>query len=51
MPYEWDEKKNKLNIEKHFVDFEDAKKIFDDHNRIDAIDDRKDYGEVILISI
>ena len=28
--YEWDEKKNKSNIEKHSIDFEEATKVFDD---------------------
>ena len=28
--FEWDENKNKLNIEKHGVSFEEASKAFDD---------------------
>ena len=37
--FEWDEKKNKLNIEKHGVSFSDAKKVFDDPNRITLFDE------------
>jgi uncharacterized DUF497 family protein len=29
MKFEWDESKNQINIEKHGIDFEDAKGIFD----------------------
>jgi uncharacterized DUF497 family protein len=28
MQFDWDQIKNQLNIEKHFVDFEDAKELF-----------------------
>lgn len=42
--FEWDEKKNQLNIEKHKLQFESAKELF--NNRIDVIlDDRIDYKE------
>ncbi len=45
MKFEWDENKNKKNIDKHGIDFNDALTIFDDDDRIEAIDDRNDYGE------
>ena len=45
MLFEWDENKNRLNIEKHGIDFNDAITIFDDDDRIEASDDRNDYGE------
>ncbi|MFT3929342.1 MAG: BrnT family toxin [Spongiibacteraceae bacterium] len=45
MLFEWDETKNKRNIEKHGIDFNDAITIFDDDDRIEAIDARNDYGE------
>lgn len=35
--FEWDEKKNKTNEEKHGISFEDARKVFDDPNRIQYI--------------
>lgn len=34
MYFEWDEKKNKINLEKHGILFEDAVKVFDDTDKI-----------------
>lgn len=45
MLFEWDEAKNKRNLEKHGIDFNDAITIFDDDDRIEAVDGRNDYGE------
>ena len=45
MLFEWDEVKNMSNIDKHGIDFSDAVTIFDDSDRIEAIDDRNNYGE------
>ena len=45
MKFEWDENKNKKNMDKHGIDFNDALTIFDDDNRIEAVDDRQDYEE------
>lgn len=45
MKYTWDENKRKINLNKHGVDFTAAIEIFHDKNRIETIDDRKDYGE------
>ncbi|MEM5546334.1 BrnT family toxin [Pseudoalteromonas fuliginea] len=45
MLFEWDDNKNSKNIDKHGIDFNDAVTIFDDDERIEAIDDRNDYGE------
>lgn len=45
MLFEWDENKNQKNIEKHGIDFNDAITIFDDDDRIEAVDGRNDYGE------
>ena len=50
MEFEWDEKKNQSNIEKHGIDFNYAKNIFNSI-RVTAIDARKDYGEIRKISI
>ncbi len=47
---EWDEAKNRLNTEKHGVDFETACRIFDEPV-VTVTDDRFDYGEVRKISI
>lgn len=50
MKFEWDEAKNKSNVEKHGVSFETACKIFQYplYNRTDT---RFDYGEIRTISI
>lgn len=45
MLFEWDENKNQKNLDKHGIDFNDAIAIFDDDERIEAIDDRNEYGE------
>ena len=45
MLFEWDEVKNMSNIDKHGIDFNDAITIFDDDDRIEAVDDRNAYGE------
>ena len=37
--FEWDENKNKQNIEKHGVSFVDAKKVFDDPDRLTLFDE------------
>ncbi len=43
--FEWDEKKNTSNKEKHRIAFEDAKGVFDDKKRIQYIPPRNLYGE------
>ena len=50
MIFEWDEEKNKKNILKHKVGFEEAGLIFNGLT-LTIIDSRKDYGEVREISI
>jgi len=45
MSFEWDENKNKSNIEKHGINFNDAKEVFNDPKRKISQDNRKDYGE------
>jgi uncharacterized DUF497 family protein len=42
--FEWDPAKNKANIAKHEIDFNDAKAIFDRYT-VEMEDTRKDYGE------
>lgn len=44
MRFEWDEHKNKSNIEKHDIDFHDAALIFSAPMSVIS-DDRYDYGE------
>jgi uncharacterized DUF497 family protein len=50
MEFEWDESKNKINIEKHGIDFNDAKEVF--NKPILAKEDtRFQYGERRWIAI
>ena len=51
MEYEWDENKNKINQEKHGIDFLDAVQVFLDPNRMEMVDDRKEYGETRYLTI
>lgn len=50
MDFEWDEEKNRQNIAKHGVSFEQAKTIFDRFT-VDIIDDRFHYGEIREVSL
>jgi len=45
MKVEWDTANAALNLQKHGVSFEEAAHVFNDFGRIDAYDDREDYGE------
>ncbi len=44
MKFEWDEKKNKDNIKKHGIDFNDASLIFN-APLLSKLDTKKNYGE------
>lgn len=44
MRFEWDERKNLLNIRNHKIDFRDVPQVFQGVVLID-LDDREDYGE------
>ncbi|MGB5769955.1 MAG: BrnT family toxin [Crocosphaera sp.] len=50
MEFEWDDQKNKINIEKHGIDFNFAKEVFS-VVWISKPDNRKDYGEERLIAL
>ena len=50
MKFDWDEKKNELNIYRHGIDFNDVPEIFNGP-MIVKIDDRIDYGEDRFIGI
>jgi len=45
MQFEWDENKNKSNIKKHKVRFEDAVPVFFDKNAVTFEDNRFDYPD------
>jgi uncharacterized protein len=48
--FEWDGRKNRENIRKHGLDFEDAREMFD-HPMLIRPDTREDYGEERWIGI
>jgi hypothetical protein len=50
MRYSWDEDKNRNNLERHGIDFDDAKRIFEGPT-VERIDDRFDYNEVRVYAI
>ena len=50
MYFEWNEAKNRANIRKHGIDFNDVKDMFN-HPMLTFVDDREDYGEERWISI
>lgn len=50
MEFEWDEEKNRANLEKHGISFDEAKHIFNGPI-LTRVDDRRDYGEVQEISL
>ena len=51
MKFEWSEKKNRLNIQKHQVSFEEAKEVFLDPMHISKLDFRFDYFEERWITL
>lgn len=51
MKVEWDGKKNKENILKHGVPFDEAKEILDDPFHVSILDKRFDYTEERWISL
>jgi len=51
MHVEWNENKNKENIKKHGISFEEAKDVFDDPFHISTMDRRFDYFEERWITI
>ncbi|MFC1570009.1 BrnT family toxin [bacterium] len=50
MTFEWDDKKNQSNFEKHGICFEDVCEVFK-YPRFTILDDRIDYSETRYISI
>ena len=45
MQFEWDADKAISNLKKHKIAFEDALYVFADFQRIEALDNRQNYGE------
>jgi uncharacterized DUF497 family protein len=50
MRFEWDEEKNRINIQKHGIDFRDVPEIFL-HPMLVCLDERQDYGEDRWVSL
>ncbi|MFB4392208.1 MULTISPECIES: BrnT family toxin [unclassified Pseudomonas] len=50
MQFEWDERKNLLNIRKHGIDFNDVPEMFL-HPMLSVCDDRHDYDEARWVSL
>jgi uncharacterized DUF497 family protein len=50
MRFEWDEAKNRANLAKHGLSFEDASRVFSGRC-VTFEDDRFDYGEARLITL
>jgi len=50
MKFEWDERKNQINLRSHRYSFKNASEVFDGPMLID-LDDRFDYGEDRWIGI
>lgn len=45
MRYTWDLAKNRSNLKRHKITFEDAQRIFE-RPTVERVDDRFDYGEI-----
>lgn len=50
MQFEWDEAKNRINIQKHGIDFNDAVEMFK-HPLLSGVDNTENYGEERWIGI
>jgi uncharacterized DUF497 family protein len=51
MGFEWDDKKNTINLEKHGIDFSTAIAVFDDPNRLEEDSTKPEYGEIRIKTI
>ena len=51
MQFEWDDEKEKSNIEKHGIDFSTAALVFGDNNRIEKYDELHSIDEDRYITI
>ena len=50
MQYTWDARKNRSNLKRHKIAFEDAQRIFDGPT-VELVDDSFDYGEFRVYAI
>jgi uncharacterized protein (DUF4415 family)/uncharacterized DUF497 family protein len=49
--FEWDPRKNTLNVKKHGIPFFYATRVFLDEHRLERIDNREGYGEIRFITL
>ena len=50
MRYSWDDEKNRSNLKRHGIAFEDAVRIFEGPT-VEKVDNRFDYGEIRVYAI
>lgn len=50
MRYTWNQEKNRNNIKRHKIAFDDAKRVFESAT-VERVDNRFDYGEVRIYAI
>ena len=50
MRYSWDDEKNRSNLQRHGITFEDAVRIFEGPT-VEKVDDRFDYGDIRVYAI
>ena len=50
MKFEWDEKKRRINLKKHGIDFVEVRQLFDSP-RHTIVDDRFDYEEIRFLYV
>ena len=50
MVFEWDGRKNAVNLAKHGIDFADAARMFEGPV-LERLDDREDYGETRIAAV
>ncbi len=50
MRYTWSQEKNRSNLKRHGIAFEDAKRVFEGLT-VERVDDRFEYGEVRVYAI
>lgn len=51
MEFEWNERKNRTNIIKHGISFQEAQEVFNDPKLLTYVDDRFNYEEIRELSI
>ena len=50
MRYTWNDDKNRANLDRHGIAFEDAQRIFEGPT-LEKVDDRFDYGEIRVYAV